>query len=669
MGAMPVLTAQDLRKAYGPQVLLDGVSLTIGSGESVGLVGINGSGKSTLAKILAGEEPVDSGTIARRRDTTVAYLAQDPALDGTKTALDITLAGLGEWSRAREAHRIATHGLETGVGDPSKLVNEQEAAAAELERQGGWNLLYKAEAILANLGVDRTDVPVATFSGGEKRRVALATILVSNPSLAILDEPTNHLDVGAIEWLENYLIDDHKGALLLITHDRYVLNRIAERTIELENARVHSYDGGYDAYLEGKAERLALDARTETKRQNFLRRELDWLRRSPPARTRKPKARTASSEAILAQRPVALEKRARLQMDSARFGKTILDVRDVSIAIGDRKLADKITFALSSGDRIGIIGRNGSGKTTLLRAILGDLEPSAGTITRGLNTKIAYFDQNRIALDDNMSIYDNVAESRSEVEIGGRSLDVRSYLEGFLFDVPKQRQKVASLSGGERARVALAKMMRTGANLVIFDEPTNDLDISTLGALEEMLVEHQGCAIIVSHDRWFLDRVATAILAFEPDGRVEYQPGDYQTYLRLKNERAAETRRLAAEQRQQNRASSPPRAKAPDARASEPPQPAASKPAPSATSKPAGKPLTYAERLELDGILEKIEAGDARVRDLEAKLSDPSLYGSGSHTDIADLNRKLEEARAASAALALRWESLEERRDVAKPNG
>ena len=371
---------------------------------------------------------------------------------------------------------------------------------------------------------------MSTLSGGDRRRVALARILVARPALAVLDEPSNHLDVETVEWLERYLIDEFPGALLLITHDRYLLDRVAQRTLELDQGSLYDYEGGYEEYLEAKAERQAHEARTEGNRQNFLRTELEWLRRQPKARSTKQKARIGRAEAAKSAPPPKVDRTTVLAMDTTRTGKTILEFKDLSLALGGRTLVSGLSFILTPGERLGIVGRNGTGKTTLLRAILGEQAPSAGEVVVGKNTRIAYFDQHRADLDESASIFDNVADNNSRITLGGQTIEVRAYLERFLFDPYKQRQPVGSLSGGERARVALAKMLSRGANLIILDEPTNDLDVNTLRALEEGLEGFAGCAVISSHDRWFLDRIATHIMAFEGDSKVVWYEGNYSEY-------------------------------------------------------------------------------------------------------------------------------------------
>jgi ATP-binding cassette subfamily F protein uup len=639
---VPVLAAQDLQKSYGPQQILRGVTLTLRTGERVGLVGNNGSGKSTLARILGGVEVADGGTISRRRGAEVAYLDQDPTFAPELTPRLIVEGGLAAWSDARARHERASQALAHGHGDLGTQVAEQEQAAADVERLGGWDMMHKVEAILGHVGVLRPDQPVGTLSGGERRRTALARILVARPALAILDEPSNHLDVETVEWLEAYLRDEHPGALLLITHDRYLLDRVAERTLEIDQGVVHSYDGGYEDYLEAKAERLAHEARTEGNRQNFLRTELEWLRRQPKARSTKQKARIDRAEAAKAVSAPKQEKTALLALDATRTGKTILEFRKLTLEVAGLTLVKDLDFILTSGERLGVVGRNGTGKTTLLRAILGDLAPKSGEVVLGKQTKIAYFDQHRAQLDDDKSIFDNIAGDNSRIQIAGESLEVRAYLERFLFDTYKQRQPVASLSGGERARVALAKILSRGANLVILDEPTNDLDVATLGALEQLLVDFDGCAVTVTHDRYFLNRVATSILAFQGDGEVVRYAGNYDDF-RVQRARADEEKA----QREAPRAAQKEPAKAKE---TAPP--------------PRGAKLSYAEQKELDALPERVEAADRAVADLEAELADPAFYATRG-AEVAKLTADLTQKRAEAAKLLSRWEALETKREAA----
>ncbi|MEZ4385159.1 MAG: ABC-F family ATP-binding cassette domain-containing protein [Nannocystaceae bacterium] len=646
---MPLITAHELRKSFGTRTILGGVSLTLGSGERVGLIGGNGSGKSTLAKILAGVEEPDTGEVIRRRGARVGILDQVPRFPAGATAAEAALAGLKVWREAVAEHTRASEALMAGGGDSQALLRQQAAAAETIERLGGWEREHEATALLAQLGVADPEALVDNLSGGERRRVALARLLVSAPDLAILDEPTNHLDVATIEWLERYLADTYRGALLLITHDRYFLDRLADRTLEIEEGAVYSYDGGFEAFLAAKAERQAHAARTEANRQRFIKRELEWLRRQPKARGTKQKARIQRAEAALSETGPATERVASLQLAGARGGKTVVELRDLRLEQGGATLIDHLTLALRQGERVGILGANGCGKTTLLRAILGDHPASAGEVVLGRAQQVAYLDQQRSGLDENDTVRESIAGDRRTVTIGEQTLDIAAYLERFLFDGHAAMQRVATLSGGERARVALARMLQHSASLVLLDEPTNDLDIATLGAIEEMLLDFGGTALIVTHDRWFLDRVATAILAFEGDGEVHFYYGNYTTYLALRAQAEAQARAEAEAE-----------AAAATAKPSRAAKPSAGK---SAAGGDGPRRLTYGERLELEGLLAKIEAADERVEGLGARLGDPAIYQDGA-TDVAALSRELEAARDEAAALLDRWEALESRREA-----
>ncbi len=636
---MPVVTGKKLHKAYGAHVVLESVDVTVRSGERVGVVGKNGAGKSTLARILAGTEPSDSGQITRRRDASVLYLEQVPQFTGDPTAEEAVVEGLSAWSAACARHDRASRALaEGGDGDETKnWLDEQTKAAEDVERLGGFDQAHRSRAVLSHLGIAHPEQRVASMSGGEQRRVALARILVARPDLAILDEPTNHLDADTIEWLENYLVQEYRGAVLLITHDRYLLDRVAQRTWEVADGVVHSYDGGYELFLERKAERLAHAARTEQNRQNFLRQELAWLRRQPKARTTKQKARVDRAERALDVRGPARERSVSFDLSVSRAGKTILELRDLSVGIAGQTLVSGLTLYLTQGERLGIVGRNGTGKTTLLRTLLGELEPLAGSVTLGKNTRIAYFDQLRSGLDPEKSVFDNVVGDQSRIEVSGEVVEPRSYLERFGFRGADQRKRVAALSGGERARVAMARMLRRSANLIIMDEPTNDLDVSTLAALESMLVEMGVTALVVTHDRWFLDRVATGIVAFEGDGRVVRYPGNYASFRALR----ARAARVAADDKASTKA-------------------AAAKPE-VAAPKSQSKKLTWAENRELDQLPARIEALEAAVAELTGKLADPETY-STSGSDVAELGRDLESKRVEVDQLTERWLELEQRR-------
>jgi ATP-binding cassette subfamily F protein uup len=642
---VPVLSAQGLCKRYGERILLDGVSLTLEAGERAGLVGLNGSGKTSLARMLAGLEDADAGLVVKGRDVRLAYLAQVPVFEPTETALEIVLAGMTEWTRAVARHEELSAAIEAGTGDMDALLAALGAVAADVERLGGWDLRHEAESVLGHLGIADPGQRVGAMSGGERRRVALARLLVARPDVAILDEPTNHLDVATIEWLESYLGERFRGALLLITHDRYLLDRVVTRTFELERGALYSYEGGWEDYLAAKAERQAHAERAESNRQNFLRRELEWLRRQPKARTTKQKARIDRAEDAIDRDPAPRVREAKVRMDGVRSGSTVLAVEKLTVELAGRRLLQGLDMHLGKKERIGIIGPNGCGKTTLLRVLLGEIAPAAGTVRVGSNSRIAYLDQNRSGLDDDKTVFDTVGDNRMTVRLGDAEITVHAYLERFLFVGPAQTQKIGSLSGGERARVALARLLTDRTNLVILDEPTNDLDVTTLAALEEALLEFEGTLLMVTHDRWFLDRVATAILAFETgaDGepraiRVEGGYQDYVAYRELRaRERAAEAAAVAR----------PVKAGAPAA-------------APASPKKTRG--LKYGERLELEGLLERVEAAESAVAALEAELASPGFY-ERDYKEQGVFHERLDAAKAEAEALVERWAALESRKD------
>ena len=660
----PVLGANDLVKQYGEHVVLDRVSLTLEAGERVGLVGLNGSGKSTLSRILAGLYEADDGQVTCARDARLAYLEQVPQLDEALSACDTVLAGLPAWSLAVARHEevsaaIADRATADGAdgadgnggadGDSRSLddlLAAQEAAAAEVERLGGWDLRHQAEAMLGHLGIAQPEKRVGTMSGGERRRVALARLLVSRPDLAILDEPTNHLDVKTIEWLERYLVERFTGALLLITHDRYLLDRVVVRTLEIEDGALYSYEGGWERYLIKRAERQAQAERVAANRRNLLRRELEWMRRQPKARTGKQKARIDRANALLDTRVAKQRGTAAIKVDAVRSGNTILDVEQLSVAVAGRTLVENLTLRLGKGERIGIVGKNGSGKTSLLRVLMGEEEPAAGSVTLGKNTRIAYLDQGRGGLDDGDTVFDSVAQGRTHIHFGGQELTVYAFLERFLFRPNEQKKKIASLSGGERARVALARTLRDQANLVILDEPTNDLDVTTLAAVEEALLDFPGTALIVTHDRFFLDRVATSILAFEADAGVVHVYGNYQRYLDYRE--AWERERKQAESDSLSATDKAGRSGADRVAADQ------------RKAKPKKKGLSYRERQELDGLLERIDAAETAVAELESALTTPRFYDLD-HVAQAEFLSDLAERRQTAEALVERWAELESR--------
>jgi ATP-binding cassette subfamily F protein uup len=662
---MPAIAARHIRKSFGPQVVLDDATLTVARGERVGLIGANGSGKSTLARILAGLEAPDAGTLNTRRGLTVAYLAQEPELDSLASARAVVEDALAAWRTATARHAALTEQLVLSSSGPGHdaLVAEQAELGDAIVRLGGWERGHEALGFLDRLGVREVDRPCGGRSGGERRRIALAQLLVASPELAILDEPTNHLDADSAAWLESFLAREFRGAIVLVTHDRYFLDAVAQRIVELERGFLTPFVGGYAGYLERKAELLLHEERVEQNRQNALRREREWLARGPKARGTKQKARVQRAHALEARSPATAGRPGDVELVTAaspQQGKTILELRGVQVApvAGAPALHQSIDLIVAAGERIGVVGPNGAGKTTLLRAVLaafaearggerpvGGPSLDAGSILVGKNTRVAYLDQARANLDDDKSIFDDVRgdSGGTVVHLGLRgmeSTDLRSYLELFLFDAHKQRQKVGSLSGGERARVALAKVLRQGANLLLFDEPTNDLDLPTLAVLEDMLRDYEGSVIVVTHDRAFLDRVATAILAFEPNpsgsgvARLTRYAGGYEDYVAQRGERPA------------------------------PPSAEAAVRLSLAREMPKSKPksgLTYAERLELERIVDDIEAAERKVAHVAALLSDSTLYVKRGW-EVAGLRTQLDAARNDATLLVARWEILERKK-------
>ena len=631
IGAMPVLDVAEIGRSYGARAVLESVTFTLGRRDRLGLVGANGSGKTTLGRILAGWEEPDRGTIVRRRGIEVGYLPQEPRFEGDPTAIEAVLGGLAAWIDAKSRYDEASRAIESGEDVDGGLGRQQRAAEA-IERLGGWSREHDARALLDRFGVSTHEKRVNTMSGGERRRVDLARLLIARPDLAILDEPTNHLDVEAIEWLETELRDEQPGALLLITHDRYFLDAVVTRTAELSRGALRVYDGGYEAYLVARAEREAHEARVERNRQSLLRRELEWLRRSPSARRTKQKARIQRAHKALAADAPKRAREVGLHLEAVRSGRTLFDLEDVAIEIDGRRVVDGLSLYMSAGERIGIVGPNGCGKTTLLRAILGEHPLAAGIRRMAKNTKVTYLGQAREGLDESMSVLDAVAGGRQRVTLGKRDMDTPAYLERFLFDRGHQRQRVSTLSGGEKARVLLAKLLLMPANLLVLDEPANDLDVTTLAALEQLLVEMNASALVVTHDRWFLDRIATSTLVFEGEGAVVRYAGGYT------DARAQRTESTRAEASERARRSVPKK--------------------PSKASERRG--LTYAERLELEGIIETISKAESTVAALEAKLSDPALYATGGES-ISENARALEDAKTKLTALEARWEELEKR--------
>ncbi len=643
---MTILGARDLWRTYGIREVLCGVSLSIDEGERIGLVGRNGAGKSTLARILAGAEPPDKGEVVRRSGLRVGYLEQEPSFEPGHRAIDAVLVGLAAWQTAIELHNELSAKLaEAGEHEFESLLHRQAEAAATVERLGGWDLRHEALALLGHVGITDIEALVERMSGGERRRVALARLLVARPDLAILDEPTNHLDLQTVEWLETWLAERFAGALVLVTHDRYLLDRLVDRTVEVDDGQLHIYQGGWSLYLEAKAERDAQIERVESNRQNFLRRELEWLRRQPKARSTKQKARIDRAETARDKAGPKREVTAQIELGHIGEGRTILDAKHAAVEIGGRRLIEPFDLQLGKGERIGIVGPNGCGKTTLLRVLTGQLAPALGTVELGKRTKIAFLEQSRAGLDDKASVLENVAQGQTRVKLGELEMDMRTYLERFAFGSHDQHRQVGTLSGGERARVALARILREEANLVVLDEPTNDLDVMTLAAMEDSLGEFPGVLLVVTHDRWFLDRIATSLLVFEGTQLVRHAGGwaDYVERKAIANAELAredKSNRAPGQEKSTRKAGAPLVVSAPPKKKTK---------------------LTYAEELELASLLERVAAAERAIASLEAELANASFFAR-SHKEQREFHARLDQARADAASLADRWTELEDRR-------
>src|SRR3954454_21899377 len=515
-----IASANNLTVNYGTQVVLDGATIAFTQGERIGLVGRNGCGKSTFLQIAAGVTVPNSGEFTSRRDLVTGYMPQVSGLDDARTVHANILSG---------GQRILDL-----INEYERVPGDSPLSATLLDQiiqADGWNLEHRIKSLITNLHAPESDRLVGTLSGGEKRRVALCRALLARPDFLILDEPTNHLDTGSIEWLEDFLAR-YMGTCLFVTHDRYFLDRIATRVLELSRGKFFSYAGNYTDYLIARAERQAVEEMQEHKRQKFLKRELAWVRKAPRARRTKSVDRVERYFEMAGQEVPEAELDVDLIIPPApKLANRVIELREVGIQLGGRVLFENVSLDLKAGERLGIVGRNGLGKSTLLKIILRELEPTTGVVEIGSRTEINYVDQNRLLLDDAKTVWEEVGEGGEYVRLGDENITLRGYLRRFLFTEERINTKIYQLSGGERSRVSLAKILKRGGNVLILDEPTNDLDLGTLRLLEEALVAFGGSVIVVSHDRYFLNRVCTSILAFEGDGVVSYNVGNYDYYL------------------------------------------------------------------------------------------------------------------------------------------
>ena len=616
-----ILSALELNVHFGEQIVLDKASLSVHEGDHIGLVGRNGAGKSTFLKIISGLMSADSGEVAKKKDLVVGFLSQEFTLDNSKNVYDNILDGAS---------------LEL------KLINQYEETTFDVANKhhleekilhlDSWNLEKRINILINSLDAPKPEREISTLSGGEKRRVALCRALISKPDLLILDEPTNHLDTKSIEWLEDFL-SRYEGTCIFVTHDRYFLDRIANRIVELSSGIFFSHQGNYTEYLINKAERHAIKEVEERKRQMFLKRELDWVRRGPKARRTKAKSRLDNFQEVASQNDYEIELDVDLIIPPAdRLGKKVLEFKNVGIKLGDKLLFENFNFIFKPGRKIGVVGQNGVGKTTLLKMILGNLSPTFGKIEIGETTQFNYVDQARLLLNDDETVIKAIGDGSETVMFGKQEMSIWTYLRRFLFTDDRINTFVGRLSGGEKSRLTLAKILCTGGNFLMLDEPTNDLDLPTLRILEEALLSFEGCLIIVSHDRYFLNRVCDGILALEGNNEIYYSEGDYDYYIQKKKERDNTLIQSSIKKIKE------------DARA-----------------KPKAKKLSYKDTMELSKIEELIMQAESEVEEFEKIFTAPDFYEKyASQTN--ELTLELESAKKKVKKLYDRWEELEQLR-------
>jgi len=616
-----LISAQDLVLNINDRALLDRASLALSAGDRVGLVGRNGAGKSTFMRLLAGEAEADDGVITRRRELVTGYLSQAFELDP-----DITVI---EAARDGARHVLALiHEFENLPGYSSRHDHLEE----RIQQLEGWTVDSRVRTALNQLGCPPDDRKIGGLSGGERRRVALARALIARPDFLMLDEPTNHLDTESVEWITEFLAG-YSGGLLVVTHDRHFLDSVATTIVELRNGKFERYDGNYSEYLLQRAEKLATEELTEHKRQMFLRREIEWVRRRPKAQTSKSQARLDRFSAAESAGPPPSESEMELVIPPPPpLGNRVVDIEGVGMQFGGRRLFSDLSLNFAGGTRIGVTGRNGLGKTTLLRILLGEMPPTEGEVRIGSLTRFNYVDQGRLRVNEERTVLEEVSDGTEWVQWGDEKLSLRGYLKRFLFTDDRITTQVKHLSGGERSRLLLARVLKRGGNFLVLDEPTNDLDLQTMRVLEEALTLFPGCVLVVSHDRYFLNRVCTGILAFEGEGQVTFSEGNYDYYLEKRRRAASGSGGGAREFKVTG-------------------SPAGSK---------AGKPrkLSFKEQRELEGIEAVIQVAEAEVTEREAQFVDPEFVRKNG-ARMQALLAELETSKAKVAVLYARWEELE----------
>lgn len=627
---MNILSLENVSKNYGIKPLFDNVTIGFEDSDKIGIIGANGSGKTTFLRVVAGVEQPDSGRVVRTAGKSLAYLAQNPQFDDEKTVLETIFASSSGVMSLIADYEDACHALQLDSSN-EKLLEKVSNLQHELEISGGWEIETNAKTVLTKLGILDTSAQMKTLSGGQRKRVALAHELIFKPDILILDEPTNHLDADTIEWLEDYL-RRYTGALLLVTHDRYFLDRVTNRIFEVDRGGIQSFAGNYAYYLEKKEEQETLRAVEGHKREQLIKKELAWLRRGAKARTRKSKHRIEAAHELMAQPKEKAKQDISIAVGARRLGSKTIELENVSKSYGDKVLLKDFSYLMKRDDRVGIIGVNGSGKTTLLEMIAGRATPDGGSIEKGETVHVGYYDQESRALDESKRVLEYIREMAEYVTTAdGQMITASQMLDKFLFPPAAQYSFIGNLSGGERRRLYLLRILMGEPNVLLLDEPTNDLDIPTLIALEEYLDDFPGVLVVVSHDRYFLDRTIDNVFRFEGDGRVREFPGDYSFYLetvaRENAEKTAETKTAA--------------------------------PVVAKQEKPKSNKLSFNEKRELEAVEAEIPKIEERLKAIDAELVKFA-------TDSFKLNELINEQTALHASLDMkieRWTELAERHE------
>jgi len=651
---MALFTLRSLRKDFGIKEILRDASFSLDEGDKVGLIGTNGSGKSTLLKMIAGLEPYDSGDLWINSGAKIVYLPQQPDLDEDRTVLEQVFADSNEQMALVRQYEELSDKLAHGQGDSEKLMAQLSSVSQQMEITGAWDLETNAKVILSKLGIQDFNAQIGDLSGGYRKRIAIATALLSEPDVLLMDEPTNHLDALSVEWLQGYL-NRYRGALLLITHDRYFLDRVTNRILEIDQGELYTFAGNYAYYLEKKAEAEESVVSSQRKHAGVLRRELEWLKRGPKARSTKQKARIDRIREMQNQEFKQASGRVEISTASRRIGKKVIELTGISKAYGDRTLIKDFTYTFNPEDRVGIIGSNGAGKSTLMDIITGRVQPDSGTLEIGSTIHIGYFDQHSedVELNENQRVIEYLKSVAELVKTAdGSVITASQMLERFLFPPNQQYAPIHKLSGGEKRRLFLLRVLMSAPNVLILDEPTNDLDVQTLAVLEDYLEDFNGCVIVVSHDRYFLDRTVDTIFAFESGGTLRQYPGNYSVYLDYRKETEESESKGQKVDEEQGRG-----ARGQGDTGAQNSQPSAVSPQSSTKTQNSGK-LSFKEKREYELLETQIPEMEAEKEEIEQILykNPPSGF-----SQVQKLSERLAELTLAIDTATERWLELAER--------